>query len=124
MPIDSQADISPVYGMRRLRRGRELERSLTLLRVFLLASALICAGAAVGLGWLLSHSLMTEALNAEQTALARYAEGVVRPLIHGDHVGVIEGRDKRHLAESVQTGHPVGRFVHPYTDPAVREDQG
>jgi putative nucleotidyltransferase with HDIG domain len=89
--------------MRRLRRGRDLERSLTLLRVFLLASALICAGAGVALGWTLSHSLTTEALDAEQTALTRYAEGVVRPLIRGDHVHVITGRDKRHLAESVQT---------------------
>ena len=87
----------------RLRRGRDLERSLTLLRVFLLASALICAGAGVALGWMLSHSLTTEALDAERTALARYAEGVVRPLIHGDRVHVITGHDRRHLAESVQT---------------------
>jgi putative nucleotidyltransferase with HDIG domain len=90
-------------GKRRLRRGRDLERSLTLLRVFLLASALICAGAGVALGLMLSRSLTAEALDAEQTALARYAEGVVRPLIRGDHVHVITGRDKRHLAESVQT---------------------
>jgi putative nucleotidyltransferase with HDIG domain len=92
-----------VDGTRRLRHGPHLERSLTLLRVFLLASALICASAGVALGWMLSHSLTTEALDAEQTALARYAEGVVRPLIHGDHVHVITGRDKQHLAESVQT---------------------
>ena len=90
-------------GTRRLRRRRDLERSLTLLRIFLLASALICAGAGVALGWMLSHSLTTEALDAEQTALTRYAEGVVRPLIHGDRVHVITGRDKQHLAESVQT---------------------
>jgi HD-GYP domain-containing protein (c-di-GMP phosphodiesterase class II) len=92
-----------VDGTRRLRHGPHLERSLTLLRVFLLASALICAGAGVLLGWTLSHSLTTEALDAEQTALARYAEGVVRPLIHGDRVDVITGRDKQHLAESVRT---------------------
>ena len=90
-------------GLRRHGGGRDLERSLTLLRVFLLASALICASAGVALGWMLSHSLTTEALDAEQTALSRYAEGVVRPLIHGDRVHVITGRDKRHLAESVQT---------------------
>ena len=30
-------------GTRRLRRGRELQRSLTLLHVFLLASAVVCA---------------------------------------------------------------------------------
>jgi hypothetical protein len=81
MPICSKADISPVYGMRRLRRGRELERSLTLLRVFLLASALLCAAAGVALGWVLSHSLTAEALDAEQTALARYVDGVVGPVL-------------------------------------------
>ena len=42
-------------GLRRLRRARGLERSLTLLRVFLLASALICAGAGVVLGEILSR---------------------------------------------------------------------
>ena len=68
-------------GKRRLRRGRELERSLTLLRVFLLASAVICAGAGVALGSILSRSLRTEALNAEETALVHYVDGVERPLL-------------------------------------------
>jgi hypothetical protein len=62
----------------RLRRGRDLERSLTLLRVFLLASALICAGAGVALGSILSRSLTREALNAEQASLSAYVDGVVR----------------------------------------------
>ena len=66
---------------KRLRRGRDLERSLTLLRVFLLASAVICAGAGVALGSVLSRSLKSEALNAERTALARYVDGVVHPLL-------------------------------------------
>src|SRR5262245_32840801 len=52
---------------------------------------------------MLSHSLTAEALDAEQTALARYAEGVGRPRIHGNSVHVITGRDKQHLAESVRT---------------------
>jgi HD-GYP domain-containing protein (c-di-GMP phosphodiesterase class II) len=102
MPIDSEADISPVLGMRRLRRGRELERSLTLLRVFLLASAVLCAGAGVALGWMLSHSVTAEALDAEQTALARYVDGVVGPtLVHGDRV-VVSPRDKGRFASSVR----------------------
>jgi putative nucleotidyltransferase with HDIG domain len=87
----------------RLRHGRDLERSLTLLRVFLLTSALICAGAGVALGWMLSRSLTAEALDAERTALVRYADGVVRPLIHGNRVTLFSGRDKAHLAKSVQT---------------------
>ena len=89
--------------MRRPRRGRDLERSLTLLRVFLLASALICAGAGVALGWMLSRSLTAEALDAERTALVRYADGVVRPLIRGNRVSVFSTRDKAHLTKSVQT---------------------
>jgi hypothetical protein len=64
-----------------LRRRGDLQRSLTLLRVFLLASALICAGAGVALGSILSRSLKSEALNAEETALARYVDGVVHPLL-------------------------------------------
>ena len=72
-------------GQLRRRRGRDLERWLTLLRVFLLASALICAGAGVVLGSILSRSLKNEALNAEETALAHYVDGVVHPLLvrHG-----------------------------------------
>ena len=90
-------------GTRRLRRRRELERSLTLLRVFLLASAVICAGAGVVLGWALSHSLTTEALHAEQTALVQYVDGVVHPFIRGDRVRRFSGREKRRLAKSVAT---------------------
>ena len=84
-----------------LRRGGDLQRSLTLLRVFLLASALICAGAGVALGSILSRSLTSEALNAEETALARYVDGVVHPLLvrHG-HVHIPWKQDGR-LAQSV-----------------------
>ena len=89
-------------GKRRLRRGHDLQRSLTLLRVFLLASAVICAGAGVTLGWLLSRSLTTEALGAEKTALARYVDGLVRPvLVRGNRV-VVSSRDKGRLASSVR----------------------
>ncbi|HEU5477626.1 MAG TPA: HD-GYP domain-containing protein [Gaiellaceae bacterium] len=90
-------------GKRRLRRGRDLERSLTLLRIFLLASALICAGAGVALGWILSHSLRAEALDAEQTALVRYVDGVVRPtLVRGNEVSVPWQQDAQ-LGASVLT---------------------
>ena len=87
--------------MRRLRRGRDLERSLTLLRVFLLASALICTGAGVALGSILSRSLKSEALDAEKTALSRYVGGVVQPaLVHGNHIK-IPWRQDAQLAEGV-----------------------
>jgi putative nucleotidyltransferase with HDIG domain len=86
---------------KRLRRVRDLERSLTLLRVFLLTSALICAGAGLALGSMLSRSLKSEALNAEETALARYVDGVVHPLLvrHG-RVHIPWQQDDR-LARSV-----------------------
>jgi putative nucleotidyltransferase with HDIG domain len=90
-----------VEARRRLRRGRELERSLTLLRVFLLASALICAGAGVALGSMLSRSLKAEALDAEKTALARYVGGVVEPaLVRGNHID-IPWRQDAQLAQGV-----------------------
>ncbi|HEY1563394.1 MAG TPA: HD-GYP domain-containing protein [Gaiellaceae bacterium] len=88
-------------GMRRPRRGRDLERSLTLLRVFLLASALICTGAGLALGSILSHSLKSEALDAEKTALSRYVGGVVQPaLVHGNHIDIPWQQDAQ-LAEGV-----------------------
>jgi putative nucleotidyltransferase with HDIG domain len=86
-----------------MRRGRGLERSLTLLRVFLLASALICTGAGIALGWILSHSLTREALDAEETALVRYVDGVVRPvLVRGNQVVVPWSQDAQ-LGSSVLT---------------------
>jgi HD-GYP domain-containing protein (c-di-GMP phosphodiesterase class II) len=87
--------------MRRFRLGRDLERSLTLLRVFLLASALICAGAGIALGSILSRSLKSEALDAEKTALARYVGGVVQPaLVHGNRIEIPWSQDTR-LAQGV-----------------------
>jgi putative nucleotidyltransferase with HDIG domain len=90
-------------GDLRLRRGRDLQRSLTLLRVFLLASALICAGAGVTLGWLLSHSLTREALDAEQTALVQYVHGAVGPvLVHGNRLAPVSGARLSYLQRSVR----------------------
>jgi putative nucleotidyltransferase with HDIG domain len=90
-------------GKRRLRRAQGLERSLTLLRVFLLASALICAGAGVALGWMLSRSLTREALAAEQTALVQYVHGAVGPvLVHDGHLAPVSGSRLTHLEESVR----------------------
>ena len=86
-----------------LRRARDLERSLTLLRAFLLASALICAGAGVALGWMLSRSLKAEALNAEQTSLVQYVNGVVRPvLVRGNDLETVRGQREAHLERSVR----------------------
>jgi putative nucleotidyltransferase with HDIG domain len=89
-------------GQRQLRRTHGLERSLTLLRVFLFASALICAGAGVALGWMLSRSLTQEALAAEQTALVQYVHGAVGPvLVHGKHLAPVSGARLTYLRKSV-----------------------
>jgi putative nucleotidyltransferase with HDIG domain len=90
-----------------LRRGGDLQRSLTLLRVFLLASALLCAGAGIALGSILSRSLKSEALNAEETALARYVDDVVHPLlVRNGHVHIPWKQDAR-LAQSVLRQHDI-----------------
>jgi HD domain len=85
----------------RRRRGHDLERSLTLLKVFLLASAVICAGAGVALGAMLSRSLTTEALGAEQSALARYVDGVVSPaLVRGRRV-IVSRQNLARLSKAI-----------------------
>jgi putative nucleotidyltransferase with HDIG domain len=90
-------------GKRRLRRRRDLERSLTLLRVFLLASALICAGAGVVLGSILSRSLRTEALSAEESALFHYVNNVERPLLVRDNQVKVPWKQDAQLGSSVLT---------------------
>jgi HD-GYP domain-containing protein (c-di-GMP phosphodiesterase class II) len=75
--------------MRGLRWGRDLERSLTLLRAFLLASALILVAGGAVLGWALSRTLWQQVVASERSSLARYVDGVVGPtLVHGNHVAV------------------------------------
>ena len=87
---------------KRLRRRRDLERSLTLLRVFLLASALICAGAGVVLGWMLSRSLTKEALAAEKTALVQDVNGAVGAvLVHRNKLAPVSGRRLTYLKHSI-----------------------
>jgi hypothetical protein len=90
-----------------LRRGRDLQRSLTLLRVFLLTSALICAGAGVVLGSVLSRSLKSEALNAEETALTHYVDGVVHRLLVRDGRVHIPWKKDGQLAQSVLGQHDI-----------------
>jgi putative nucleotidyltransferase with HDIG domain len=74
---------------RRMRRTDDLARSITLLRAFLLASALILVAGGVVLGWSLSRTLWDQAVSSERSSLARYVDGVVRPsLVHGNRVVV------------------------------------
>ncbi len=68
-------------------RRRGLHRSLTLLQVFLGASAVILVAGAIALGWTLTHAMRAEALQAERTSLTQYVDGVVGPaVVHGDRI--------------------------------------
>jgi putative nucleotidyltransferase with HDIG domain len=83
-------------------RRRALEQSLTLLRLFLLASAAICVGAGIALGWLLSRSLASEALAAEQSSLVGYVDGVVRPVLVRDDAVVVSPSGERRLVATLR----------------------
>ena len=69
--------------------GWALRRSVTLLHVFLLASAGILFIGATMLGWLLTTSLERQALDDASTSLTQYVDGVLRPqLVSGDKLHI------------------------------------
>jgi putative nucleotidyltransferase with HDIG domain len=85
---------------RRTLRTDDLARSITLLRAFLLASALILVAGGVVLGWSLSRTLWDQAVSSERSSLARYVDGVVRPtLVRGNRV-VVSRRGGHAMRES------------------------
>jgi putative nucleotidyltransferase with HDIG domain len=66
-----------------------VHRSLTLLRVFLVASALILVAGAIALGWVLTSTLQRQALADQRTSLTQYVDGVLRPqLVRGNRLHV------------------------------------
>jgi putative nucleotidyltransferase with HDIG domain len=70
-------------------RGWAVYRSLTLLRLFLLASAAILFAGALFLGSILTTSLRSQALADSRASLLQYVDGVLRPqLVRGDEVHV------------------------------------
>ncbi len=70
-------------------RGWALARSLTLLRLFLVASAGILLVAALLLSWVLTSTLNRQALVDSRTSLTQYVDGVLRPqLVRGDSLHV------------------------------------
>jgi putative nucleotidyltransferase with HDIG domain len=69
--------------------GWALHRSVTLLRVFLLASALILVTGGTVLAWLLTISARQQALDERSAHLTEYVDGVLRPeLVRGDSIHV------------------------------------
>jgi len=79
----------PSHAASGVSGGWALHRSVTLLRVFLLASAGILFIGASTLGWLLTTSLERQALDDTSTSLTQYVDGVLRPqLVRGDKLHI------------------------------------
>jgi hypothetical protein len=70
-------------------RGWAVHRSVTLLRVFLVASAVILSSGGVLLGTVLTAALHGQALDDTRASLTEYVDGVLRPqLVRGNHMHV------------------------------------
>src|SRR5437660_2780070 len=69
--------------------GWALHRSVTLLRVFLVASAGILLIGAIILGWLLTTAIQRQSLDDARASLTQYVDGVLRPqLVSGDKLHI------------------------------------
>jgi putative nucleotidyltransferase with HDIG domain len=67
----------------------KIPRSLTLLRAFILASAILLAAAAFALGSVITHALRQQAIDDAQVSLTEYTNGVLhRSLVHGGQISV------------------------------------
>ena len=67
----------------------KITRSLTLLRAFILASAVLLAAAAIGLGLMLTHALRQQAVEDAQLSLTEYTNGLLhREIVHGGRISV------------------------------------
>jgi putative nucleotidyltransferase with HDIG domain len=79
----------PSHAVPGVSGGWALHRSVTLLHVFLVASAGILFIGATTLGWLLTTSLQRQALDDNSTSLTQYVDGVLRPqLVRGNELQI------------------------------------
>jgi putative nucleotidyltransferase with HDIG domain len=85
----------------RVSRASALRRSLTLLRVFLVASAIILVAGAFALSWVLTSTLRSQGVSEQRTSLTQYVDGVLRPqLVRKDNLHVaptLAGTARRQL---------------------------
>jgi len=91
--------------LEKMRALRGVERSVRLLHVFLVASALILVGGALVLGWVLSATIRHQAVEDARTSLTEYVDGVLRPdLVRGGRVTVAPGLTSRIRAQLAARG--------------------
>ena len=111
---------------RRVKKPHDLGRSLTLLRVFLLASGLILVIGGTVLGWQLSRTLRDQALASERSSLAQYVDGVVRQTLvrHGRVVvnrsggrSILDSLKEQSDIVAVKVWQPTGRLAWTNLDP-------
>jgi putative nucleotidyltransferase with HDIG domain len=82
-------DVAGPTAANPVSHGWALHRSLTLLRVFLLASAAMLLVAAFVMTWMLTATLKRQALVDARTSLTQYVDGVLRSqLVRGNHLHV------------------------------------
>jgi putative nucleotidyltransferase with HDIG domain len=108
-------------------RSLAVHRSVTLLRVFLLATAVILVCGGVVLGEVLTSAIRDQAVADARTSMTEYVDGVLRPqLVRGDEVHVsqhVSGRIREQLRRqpdivSVKVWRPDGVLV--WTNHATR----
>jgi putative nucleotidyltransferase with HDIG domain len=101
-------------------RGWAVHRSVTLLRVFLLASAVILISGGLLLGSVLTAALRGQALDDTRASMTQYVDGVLRPeLVRGDTVHIsqhLPGKIEKQLRRerdivSVKVWRPDGVLV-------------
>ena len=101
-------------------RGWAVHRSVTLLRVFLLASAVILVSGGLLLGSVLTAALRGQALDDTRASMTQYVDGVLRPeLVRSDRVHIsphLPGKIKEQLRRerdivSVKVWRPDGVLV-------------
>ena len=103
-----------------MSRGWAVHRSVTLLRVFLLASAVILISGGLLLGSVLTAALRGQALDDTRASMTQYVDGVLRPgLVRSDKVHIsphLPGKIKEQLRRerdivSVKVWRPDGVLV-------------
>ncbi|MEK6274050.1 MAG: HD-GYP domain-containing protein [Actinomycetota bacterium] len=85
--------------------SERISRSLTLLRAFVLASALLLAAAAFALGFVITHALRQQAIEDAQVSLTEYTNGILhRELVHGGRLFV--GHEAKGIVQTTLQARP------------------